>query len=67
MALASLQLDPSATSYTDDEIVGKVNTSTVDIDGYVQTHPNSGEHPVLAIQIDATGKLDVDYDDVAVP
>lgn len=34
--------------------------------GYVKTDPQSGEFPVIAVQRDATGKLDVDYDDVAV-
>ena len=31
MTLASFQLDPNAASYTDDEIVGKVNTATATI------------------------------------
>lgn len=31
MAIASLQLDPNAVSYTDDQIVGKVNTATANI------------------------------------
>ena len=158
MATQSFQLDPNAQSYTDDEIVGKVNTATAnitrassvdaaarpigagevgndeieaaagieksklasleiadtdvasgaaiaksklaalnivdaDVDagaaiggsklastaakdnldaladtarGYVKTDPQSGEFKVIAVQRDATGKLDVDYDDVAV-
>ena len=32
----------------------------------VLTDPQSGEFPVISVQRDATGKLDVDYDDVAV-
>ena len=31
MAIQSLVLDPNAQAYTDDEIVGKVNTATVQI------------------------------------
>jgi len=31
MAIQSFQLDPNAQSYTDDEIVGKVNTATAQI------------------------------------
>ena len=31
MAIQSMQLDPNAASYTDDEIVGKVNTATANI------------------------------------
>jgi len=34
--------------------------------GYVKTAPTTGEFPVVSIQRDATGKLDVDYDNVAV-
>jgi len=159
MAKQSFQLDPNAQSYTDDEIVGKVNTATanitrassvdaaarpieageitdtevnaaaaiaksklaalnivdadvdaaaaitktklaaldiVDADvaagaaiagaklastaakdnldaladterGYVKTDPQTGEFTVIAVQRDASGKLDVDYDDVAIP
>lgn len=137
MATQSFQLDPNAQSYTDDEIVGKVNTATAnitrassvdaaarpigagevgndeieaaagieksklasleivdaDVDaaagivgtklastaakdnldaladtarGYVKTDPQSGEFPVISVQRDTTGKLDVNYDDVAV-
>jgi len=31
MAILSMQLDPNAASYTDDEIVGKVNAATANI------------------------------------
>jgi len=31
MAIQSMQLDPNAQSYTDDEIVGKVNSATANI------------------------------------
>ena len=33
---------------------------------FVITDPQSGEYPVISIQRDASDKLDVDYDDVAV-
>lgn len=139
MAIVSMQLDPNAVSYTDDQIVGKVNaasdqitrTSAVsaaarpiasgevdatalaagaiktklaaesdgnklvsaslaaaagvtnaqvaaglakasldalaDVDrGYIKTSPTTSEFKVASIQRDATGKLDVDYDNVAV-
>ena len=114
MAIQSFQLDPNAQSYTDDEIVGKVNAATAQITragsvaaaarpigagevgdtelagsipntklavgvakanldamvdtarGYVKTNPASGEFKVVAVQRDATGKLDVEYDDVPV-
>lgn len=122
MVKQSFLLDPNAQSYTDDEIVGKINNATAtvtrvgftDLDkidegttnkGYtdtektklsgiednakddqtdteirdlivgiaeadrqiVVTDPQSGEFKVLAIQRDSTGKLKVEYDDVAEP
>lgn len=115
MAIQSFQLDPNATSYTDDEIVAKINAATDDITragsvdpsarpievgevgsdeiedgavtatdladdaardnlrampdkdrGFVETNPVVGEFPVIAVQRDAAGKLDVEYDDVAI-
>ena len=33
---------------------------------YVKTSPVTGEFPVIAVQRDASGNLDIDYDDVAV-
>lgn len=115
MAIQSFQLDPDATSYTDDEIVGKVNAAADNITragsveatarpieegevgsteiedagvtatdlaasaardnlramantdrGFVDTNPVVGEFPVIAVQRDAAGKLDVEYDDEAV-
>jgi len=128
MAKASFSLDPNAAAYTDDEIVGKVNTATAQVtrassvsatarpieageisateladEAYtnvekakltgieegasadqtgaeiqteilaladadrklVKTDPQTGEFTVLAIQRDADGKLDIDYEDVA--
>ncbi len=105
MAIQSFQLDPNAQAYTDDQIVGKVNTATAQITrassvaaaarpigsaevtntelaagvaktnldamvdtarGYIKTNPTTGEFKVVALQRDASGKLDVEYDDVAV-
>lgn len=114
MAIASMQLDPNAAAYTDNQIVGKVNTATDQITrassvaaaarpiaagevgdtelagsipnsklaagvakasldamadtarGYVKTNPTTGEFKVVAIHRQADGKLDVEYDDVAV-
>ena len=34
--------------------------------GYVKTAPQTGEFPVVSVQRDAAGLLDVDYDNVAV-
>ena len=129
MVIVSFQLDPNAASYTDNEIVGKVNTATVNItrassvsaaarpiatgevgatqladEAYtttektkltgieasatadqtgtevrdlivaladadrkiVITNPTTGEFKVVAVHRDAAGKLDVEYDNVAV-
>jgi len=76
MAIVSMQLDPNAASYTDDEIVDKINTATNAITredalsqddlNLVKTNPAAGEFMVKNIHRDATGKLDVEYDDVAV-
>ena len=125
MAIQSMQLDPNAASYTDDEIVGKVNAATANITragsiegtaasaldsddigegssnlydtgapptddevvtainnasnsitreaalsqddlNIVKTAPTSGEFSVKNIHRDSTGKLDIEYDDVAV-
>jgi len=140
MAIVSMQLDPNAASYTDDQIVAKVNAATTTVsadkiaDGttnkaysatektkltgiatgaqvnpadlaaldstaatklsgieagatadqtgaevqtailglsdsvrkLIKTSPTTGEFTVLNIQRDATGKLDIDYDNVAV-
>jgi hypothetical protein len=75
MAIQSMQLDPNAASYTDDEIVGKINTASaaitreaaLDQDSLkiVKTAPAAGEFLVKNIHRDAAGKLDVEYDDIA--
>ena len=87
MAIQSFELDPNAASYTDDEIVTKVNAATTKVAaaslaagaaktsldamsdttrGYISTNPQTGEFPVVFLQRTSDGKLDVDYDDVAV-
>ena len=105
MVIQSMQLDPNAASYTDNDIVGKVNTATAQITrassvaaaarpiasgevsntelaagvaktnldamantarGYIKTNPVATEFKVIAIHLQASGKLDVEYDDVAV-
>ena len=120
MVKQSFTLDPNAQSYTDDEIVGKINTATAtvsrvgftdldivsegstnkaytsteqsklsgidegatddlagteirdlilalaDVDrGIVVTDPTAGQFKVISIERDATGKLAIQYDDVA--
>lgn len=75
MAIQSMTLDPNAVAYTDDEIVGKVNTATaaitreaaLDQDSLkiVKTNPVTGEFLVKNIHRTSDGKLDVEYDDVA--
>ena len=76
MAIASMELDPNATSYTDDEIIGKINTGSAQISrvdsidtealDIVQTKPVSGEFKIKQIQRTSDGKLDVEYDDVPI-
>ena len=115
MAIASMVLDPNAAAYTDDQIVGKINSATANITragsveaaarpieegevdtteladgavasgkldtgvakanldsmtdtarGYIKTSPTTGEFKVVSVQRDVDGKLDIDYDDVAV-
>ena len=75
MAIQTMELDPDATSYTDDEIVGKINTGATQIDradaidaealDIITTNPAVGEFKVKKVQRSADGKLAVDYDDVA--
>jgi len=124
MAIVSMQLDPNAAAYTDDEIVGKINAATATISraaaiastalsgidsddiaegssnlydagdmtgdaiitainagsasitregalsqddlNLVKTNPAAGEFSIKNIQRDSTGKMDIEYDDVAV-
>lgn len=125
MAIQSMQLDPNSASYTDDEIVGKVNSATTkvsadsmedgttnkaytateqtklgtvedsataDQDGdemvtaidagsssitradavdassmdLVKTNPVAGEYKVKAIHRQSDGKMDIEYEDIAV-
>ena len=42
-------------------------TALPDVDrGFILTLPASGEFPVINVQRDATGKLEIEYDDVAI-
>ena len=54
MAKVSMQLDPNAQSYTDDEIVGKVNTATANITR--ASSVSAAARPIAALEIDE-GKL----------
>lgn len=77
MAIQTMELDPNAQAYTDNEIVDKVNTATNAITredalsqddlGLVKTAPQSGEFYIKFIERGSNGKLKVEYDDVAVP
>ena len=52
MAIQSMSLDPNAASYTDDQIVGKVNTATAQI-----TRAGSvaaAARPIAALEVDDT-------------
>ena len=56
---------------TDTELAAGVAKTNLDAmadtsRGYIKTSPTSGEFPVVNIQRDATGNLDIDYDNVAV-
>ena len=53
MAIQSMQLDPNAASYTDDEIVGKVNSAAANI---------SRANAIESTAVDLSGK---DADDIA--
>lgn len=76
MAIVTMELDPDATSYTDDEIIGKINTGADQIDradainaealDIITTNPAVGEFKVKKVQRTSEGKLAVDYDDVAI-
>jgi len=75
MALATMTIDPAGTSYTDDEIIGKVNaaaasisrTDAIDFDALniVITGPPAGHFKIKEINRDDTGLLEITYDDVA--
>ena len=108
-------LDPNAATYSDDDIIAKINNATNPITrassvsaaarpieegeidttqladgavesgkldtgvakanldamsdtarGYIKTAPTTGEFTVVSLQRNVDGKLDIDYDDVAV-
>ena len=42
-------------------------SAMADVDrGFIRTLPTSGEFPIINVQRDATGQLEVEYDDVAI-
>jgi len=75
MALAIMTIDPAATSYTDDEIIAKINAAAaainrgdaIDYDALnlVITGPAAGKHKVKKLDRSAAGELEVTYEDVA--
>ncbi len=52
MAIATFQLDPNAQSYTDDQIVGKVNTATANITR--ASSVDAAARPLAANEVTAT-------------
>jgi len=52
MAIVSIQLDPNAQSYTDDEIVGKVNAAAANISRAGSVEATA--RPIVAGEIGAT-------------
>ncbi|MCZ7404481.1 MAG: hypothetical protein O8C67_06070 [Candidatus Methanoperedens sp.] len=105
MAIQTMVIDPTGTSYTDDEIVAKINAASDNITrassvdaaarpigagevtsakvaagvakanldamadtarGYIKTAPGVGEFPVISVDRNADGKVDVTYDDVPI-
>lgn len=75
MAIQTIEIDPDAVAYTDDEIVGKINSASDPITResalsqddlkILKTNPLSGEFHVKNIQRGSDGKIQVEYDDVA--
>ncbi len=76
MALATMSIDPNATSYTDDEIVAKINAAAdaisrgdaIDYDALnlVVTGPGAGQFKIKKVNRDTDGTLEVVFDDVPV-
>lgn len=76
MAIATMTLDPNATDdQTGDEIITAIDAGSASITRedaldqdslmLVKTNPIAGEFQVKNIHRDSTGKLEVEYDDVA--
>ena len=76
MAIQTVELDPDATSYTDDEIVTKINDASNSITreaalsqddlNILKSNPVVGEFYVKNIHRGSDGKVKVEYDDVVV-
>lgn len=56
MAIQSMQLDPNAQAYTDDEIVGKVNSATANITR--ASSVSAAARPIAAGEVDTTELAD---------
>jgi hypothetical protein len=78
MAIQTMTIDPDATDdQTGDEIVVAINAGSDAIDRVsaldqdalklILTEPASGQFKVKNVQRDSGGKLEVAYDDVAIP
>ena len=75
MAILTMELDPNAQAYADNEIVDKINTATNAITregalsqddlNIVKTGPPSGDFFIKNVHRASDGKLNVEYDDVA--
>lgn len=63
LAAAGVTVDKLATTAAKDNLDALGDTAR----GYVRTLPLSGEFPVTALQRDANGDLDVEFDDVVIP
>ena len=59
MAIVEMELDPNAAAYTDDEIVGKVNTATADITRAGSV--DAAARPIVAGEVGATELADEAY------
>lgn len=76
MAIQTMELDPDATSYTNDEIVTKINDASNSITreaalsqddlNILKSNPVVGEFYVKNVQRGSDGKVQIEYDDVAV-
>jgi hypothetical protein len=78
MALQTMTLDPAASDdQTGDEIIAAINAGSASIDRVdsldqdslklILTSPSSGQFKVKDVRRDAAGKLEIEYEDVAIP
>lgn len=64
MAIQSMYLDPNA-AVTGEEIRDRIVALADEDRKIVITSPTTGQHKIVSIERDTTGKMKVDYDDVA--